>query len=236
MKTLASFLAGRWHLADRDFQVLTDPSTEEPLARASSAGADFAAAVDWARRVGGPALAALSFGRRGEILKALSKKLREHRDELLDLSKINNGATASDGSFDVACSSFGAVPFVADSAGVMREVARVLRPGGRFAFSVTHPTRWAFPDDPGPRGLTVQQSYFDRSPYVERADDGTPTYVEHHRTLGDYVRALTNTGFVLEDLVEPEWPKGHTRNWGQWSPLRGKLFPGTAIFRTRLTS
>jgi oxepin-CoA hydrolase/3-oxo-5,6-dehydrosuberyl-CoA semialdehyde dehydrogenase len=101
MKTLASFLAGRWHQADRDFQVLTDPSTEEPLARASSAGADFAAAVEWARRVGSPALAALDFGRRGEILKALAKKLREHRDELLELSRVNNGATASDGAFDV---------------------------------------------------------------------------------------------------------------------------------------
>ncbi len=36
---------------------------------------------------------------------------------------------------------------------VMREVARVLRPGGRWVFSVTHPVRWAFPDDPGPAGL-----------------------------------------------------------------------------------
>ena len=28
-------------------------------------------------------------------------------------------------------------------------------PGGRFVFSVTHPIRWAFPDEPGPEGLTV---------------------------------------------------------------------------------
>ena len=34
------------------------------------------------------------------------------------------------GTFDLACSAFGAVPFVADSALVMAEVARVLRPGG----------------------------------------------------------------------------------------------------------
>ncbi|HWH29887.1 MAG TPA: class I SAM-dependent methyltransferase [Mycobacteriales bacterium] len=135
-----------------------------------------------------------------------------------------------DGAFDVVCSAFGAVPFVADSAGVMAQVARVLRPGGRFAFSVTHPTRWAFPDDPGPRGLTVQQPYFDRTPYVETADDGTITYVEHHRTLGDRVREISAAGLVLVDVVEPEWPAGHTREWGQWSPLRGALMPGTAIF------
>ncbi|GAA0625513.1 class I SAM-dependent methyltransferase [Kutzneria viridogrisea] len=139
----------------------------------------------------------------------------------------------ADGSFDAACSAFGAVPFVADVGTVMREVARVLRPGGPWVFAVTHPMRWIFPDDPGPTGLTVVQSYFDRTPYLEVDEQGRATYVEHHRTLGDFVRAITGAGLVLEDLVEPEWPQGHTREWGQWSPLRGRLFPGTAIFRCR---
>ena len=136
-------------------------------------------------------------------------------------------------SFDVACSAFGALPFVPSLETVFAEVRRVLRPGAPWVFSVTHPMRWIFPDDPGPQGLTATQPYFDRTPYVEVDDDGTATYVEYHRTLGDYVRALAATGFALEDLVEPEWPAGHTRMWGQWSPLRGRLFPGTAIFRTR---
>jgi SAM-dependent methyltransferase len=132
--------------------------------------------------------------------------------------------------FDVVVSAFGGIPFVADSAGVMREVARVLRPGGRLVFSVTHPTRWAFPDDPGPAGLTVVQSYFDRTPYVEVDDVGAATYVEHHRTLGDRVRELVAAGLALVDLVEPEWPAEQQQEWGQWSPLRGRLMPGTAIF------
>jgi SAM-dependent methyltransferase len=132
--------------------------------------------------------------------------------------------------FDVACSAFGAVPFVADAGAVFREVARVLRPGGRWVFAVTHPMRWIFPDDPGPGGLTAVQSYFDRTPYVEVDEQGRATYVEHHRTLGDHVRGLTAAGLRLVDLVEPEWPDGHEQQWGQWSPLRGRLFPGTAIF------
>jgi SAM-dependent methyltransferase len=138
-----------------------------------------------------------------------------------------------DRSFDVVCSAFGAIPFVADSAAVMAEVARVLRPSGRFVFSVTHPTRWAFPDDPGPAGLTVAQSYFDRTPYVEVDGSGEASYVEHHRTMGDRVRELVAACLVLTDLVEPEWPEGHGREWGQWSPLRGRLMPGTAIFVSR---
>jgi SAM-dependent methyltransferase len=137
------------------------------------------------------------------------------------------------GSFDIACSAFGAVPFVADVGELFRDVARVLRPGGSWVFAVTHPMRWIFPDDPGPDGLRVTSSYFDRTPYVEVDADGRATYVEHHRTLGDFVRALTGAGFTLLDLVEPEWPDGLTNEWGQWSPLRGALFPGTAIFCCR---
>jgi SAM-dependent methyltransferase len=136
----------------------------------------------------------------------------------------------ADSAFDVVCTAFGAVPFVEDSALVMREVARVLRPGGRWVFSVTHPMRWIFLDDPTEGGLVAVHSYFDRLPYVEHDEQGAATYVEHHRTMGDRIRELIAAGFILKDLIEPEWPAGHDRIWGQWSPLRGALFPGTAIF------
>ncbi|MFC6064582.1 class I SAM-dependent methyltransferase [Streptomyces ochraceiscleroticus] len=139
----------------------------------------------------------------------------------------------ADGSFDLACSAYGAVPFVADPVRVFREVHRVLRPGGRWVFSVTHPIRWAFPDEPGPEGLSVAASYFDRVPYVEQDAQGNAVYVEHHRTLGDRVRDVVAAGFRLEDLIEPEWPAWNTQEWGGWSPLRGGLIPGTAIFVCR---
>lgn len=136
----------------------------------------------------------------------------------------------ADGSFDLACSAYGAVPFVADPVRVFREVRRVLRPGGRWVFSVTHPIRWAFPDEPGPEGLSVAASYFDRTPYVEQDEEGRALYVEHHRTVGDRVRDVVAGGFRLVDLVEPEWPAWNSQEWGGWSPLRGNLIPGTAIF------
>ena len=68
------------------------------------------------------------------------------------------------GSFDVVFSAFGALPFVADLDAALREVHRVLRPHGRFVFSVPHPMRWVFPDDP--QDLTAELPYFERS--IER--------------------------------------------------------------------
>lgn len=135
-----------------------------------------------------------------------------------------------DATFDLACSAYGAVPFVADSALLMREVARVLRPGGRWVFSTTHPLRWCFPDEPGPEGLVATTSYWDRRAYVEEDDTGRPVYAEHHRTLGDRIREVVAAGFALVDLLEPPWPADLRRVWGGWSPLRGRVIPGTAIY------
>ena len=170
----------------------------------------------------------------------LGVALRSPDEPGVTVPSVQGTATAlpfRDESFDVVFCSFGALQFVSDIDDALSEVARVLRPGGRFAFSITHPTRWMFPDDPGEPGLTATQSYWDRTPYVEIDDaTGVVAYVEHHRTLGDWVRLLAAHRFVLADLVEPEWPEDHDRVWGGWSRTRGLLTPGTAIFVAHLAS
>lgn len=107
-----------------------------------------------------------------------------------------------DGSFDVVFSAFGALPFVADLNAALREIHRVLRPRGRFVFSVPHPMCWVFPDDS--QSLTAELSYFERA-YLEQDDNGELTYAEVHRTMDDWVRALQVRGsFEIRNLIEPE--------------------------------
>ena len=65
-----------------------------------------------------------------------------------------------DAAFDVAFSAFGALPFVRDVGAALAEIRRVIVPGGRFVFSVAHPMRWVFPDDP--ESVTAEISYFAR--------------------------------------------------------------------------
>jgi oxepin-CoA hydrolase/3-oxo-5,6-dehydrosuberyl-CoA semialdehyde dehydrogenase len=100
--TLQSYLGGRWvEGSPGSEQVLVNPATEEPLARAASGGLDLAAALTHARTVGGPALRKLGFAERGAVLKAVSDALVAHRDELIDLAVANGGNTRSDAKFDV---------------------------------------------------------------------------------------------------------------------------------------
>ena len=132
--------------------------------------------------------------------------------------------------FDFAFSAYGALPFLPDVGRVLSEWHRVIKPGGRLVFSVTHPIRWAFPDSPNADGLTASGSYFDRRPYVEENDLGEVSYSEHHRTLGDWIDAINVAELQLTRLIEPEWKSSNAQIWGGWSPLRGAHLPGTAIF------
>ena len=100
MKTLASYLAGRWQRGTGAPTVLVNPATEEPLAEASSAGLDLGEAIAFARHAGA-ALRAMTFAERGQVLAAMAKAIHGARDELLALATANGGNTRGDAKFDV---------------------------------------------------------------------------------------------------------------------------------------
>lgn len=101
MQTLQSYVQGRWHTGDGTPAVLVNPTTEEPLAECSSGGIDFGQTLAYGRETGGPALRALSFRERGELLKALSAAIHEHREELIEVAVQNGGNTRGDAKFDL---------------------------------------------------------------------------------------------------------------------------------------
>jgi 3,4-dehydroadipyl-CoA semialdehyde dehydrogenase len=101
MLQLRSYVSGRWLAGSGAPQTLLNPTTEEPLAEASSEGVDLRAALEYARSTGGPALRALSFAERGAALKAIADAMQSQRDALLELAIANGGNTRSDAKFDV---------------------------------------------------------------------------------------------------------------------------------------
>jgi oxepin-CoA hydrolase / 3-oxo-5,6-dehydrosuberyl-CoA semialdehyde dehydrogenase len=100
MALLQSYVTGSWVTPEGDGRPVFDAVTGEEVARISAAGVDMAAALDYGRSVGGPALRALTFHQRAGLLKALGSYLRESREELYALS-ARTGATLGDAKFDV---------------------------------------------------------------------------------------------------------------------------------------
>ncbi|HEX9354225.1 MAG TPA: 3,4-dehydroadipyl-CoA semialdehyde dehydrogenase, partial [Streptosporangiaceae bacterium] len=99
MPVLRSYVSGRW-TAPPDGRPVRDAVTGVEVARVSSDGIDLGAALDYGRRVGGPALRALTFHERAALAKAVGGMLRDHRDELYALS-ARTGATLGDSKFDI---------------------------------------------------------------------------------------------------------------------------------------
>jgi SAM-dependent methyltransferase len=119
----------------------------------------------------------------------------------------------ADASFDaaVACLVF---EHIRDVDEAIAEVARVLRPGGRFLFLLNHPllqtpnSGWI--DD---QILDPPEQYWRIGPYL--IEDETIEEVEKdvfipfiHRPLSRYLNALADAGLVLRRMEEPAPPSG----------------------------
>jgi oxepin-CoA hydrolase/3-oxo-5,6-dehydrosuberyl-CoA semialdehyde dehydrogenase len=97
---LQSYAAGKWQSGAGEATALRDATTGEVIARASAAGLDTGAMLEWAREVGGPALRRLTFHERAALLKALARDLTEHKEEFYPVS-FATGATRADAWIDI---------------------------------------------------------------------------------------------------------------------------------------
>jgi SAM-dependent methyltransferase len=95
---------------------------------------------------------------------------------------------------------------VDDMAGAVREVARILTPGGRLCLAIVHPLNSAgsFEGKDLDAPFVIRGSYLDRFDYVDDVErDGlTMRFHSRHRPFDDYSRALENASFVLEAVRE----------------------------------
>lgn len=100
-----------------------------------------------------------------------------------------------DASFDIAFSDYGASMF-ADPLRWIPEAARVLRPGGRLAFSAFTPIlEMCWPEAGSVTTNELRRSYFDLHEIQDRATLFNLPY-------GEWVRLFRRSGFDIVDLVE----------------------------------
>lgn len=130
--------------------------------------------------------------------------IRTERGDMADLSRF------ADASFDLVvnpCS----VCFVPEVNRVWREVARVLKPGGRLMTGFLNPAFYLFDHD-GEDDAARRTAVF-ALPYRDDADDKRRAAIEakgetlqFSHTLSDLVGGQLRAGLRLVDLYEDHWP------------------------------
>jgi oxepin-CoA hydrolase/3-oxo-5,6-dehydrosuberyl-CoA semialdehyde dehydrogenase len=97
---LQNYALGEWVTGTGKTTDLVHAVTGEKIGETSSGGLDFKAMADYARRVGGPKLRAMTFHQRAAMLKAMAKYLLEHKEQLYAVSAAT-GATRQDSWVDI---------------------------------------------------------------------------------------------------------------------------------------
>ena len=97
---LQNYAQGQWVEGAGKEKSLFDAITGEQIATASSEGLDFAAMMDYARKVGGPTLRKMTFQERGLMLKALAMHLLTLKAKYYEVS-AKTGATKVDSWIDI---------------------------------------------------------------------------------------------------------------------------------------
>ncbi|MCB9047596.1 MAG: phenylacetic acid degradation bifunctional protein PaaZ [Chitinophagales bacterium] len=100
LRQLRNYAEGKWVTAGKEGEVLHNAITGEAIYTASSEGLDFGAMMDYARKVGGPALRKLTFQERGRMLKALAFHLLDKKEYFYEISAYT-GATRADSWVDI---------------------------------------------------------------------------------------------------------------------------------------
>jgi SAM-dependent methyltransferase len=116
----------------------------------------------------------------------------------------------SDAAFDCVVA-FMSLQDVDDLGGAVREVARVLEPGGRLCVAIVHPLNSAgeFEGDAADSPFLIRGSYLGESFYEDNVvrDGFEITFVSAHRPLQAYTDAINDAGLVIERLREPAVPE-----------------------------
>ncbi|MFG1244103.1 phenylacetic acid degradation bifunctional protein PaaZ [Xanthobacter sp. V7C-4] len=99
-KLLNSYALDRWFVPQEGLIDIPSAIDGRVVARASTRGLDLAAMVRHARDAGGPALRALTFHERADMLKALAAHLGAHKEALYALA-ADTGATRRDNLIDI---------------------------------------------------------------------------------------------------------------------------------------
>jgi SAM-dependent methyltransferase len=133
-----------------------------------------------------------------------------------------------DGSFDVVFADHGAPTFAPPDA-VVAEAARILRPGGVFAFCMATPLlAMCWGSDAGTATSQLRGDYFS----LGEIRDGE--MVEYQLPYGAWIRLFRRYGFAVEDLIELSAPEDAATTYDDFVTAEwARRWPAEHIWKVR---
>lgn len=218
---------GVWCPDERELQVLTEITGKRALVVGCGGGEDIVALA----AIGAAELAGI------DLSDVELKHAERHLGERGVTARLVQGTAEDlsafgDASFDVVVSVH-ALLYVEDIGRCFREVARVLAPGGQFAFSVSHPFDTMTSEEVP---VTVQRSYFEgQEDWEWEFPEGgvSATFRSWSRPVSEWFAALQTAGFTVERILEPAPPpfrEADTYFEQRYSYEKVRLVPQTLIY------
>lgn len=146
----------------------------------------------------------------GLDISAKMLEIARNKNSSPNIQYVNKSMTDLDEiieKFDVVFSSL-AVHYIEDFDKLVRDIYNLLNKGGYFIFSQEHPLTTAL----------LTQDYWTRNSENERIHYNLTTYalegerkvtwivdgvIKYHRTISSIINALSSSGFVIEQMLEP---------------------------------
>jgi SAM-dependent methyltransferase len=188
---------GMWQLPESDLQILGEVAGKDVLEYGCGA-------AQWSILLARAGARAVGLDNSGRQLEHARQLMAEAGVEFPLVHASAGEAPFDDGSFDIVFCDHGAMTF-ADPYATVPEVARLLRPGGLFAFSQSTPLALVCFDEKADKVTPeLRRPLFG----LHRIDWLENEPVEFNLPPGKWIELFRTNGFVVEDLLEVQPPEG----------------------------
>ena len=217
---------GMWQLPDSELGILGDVAGKDVLELGCGA-------AQWSILLAGRGASCVGLDNSARQLEHARRLMAAAGVEFPLVHASADEVPLSDSSFDVVFCDHGAMTF-ADPYLTVPEAARLLRPGGLFAFSHSTPLAMCcFDDEAETMQRRLVTPYFGMHRYDELSDEP----VEFNLPYGEWIRLFRENGFRIETLIEVQPPEAaestyRTKEETEWA----RSWPMEEIWRCRKTA
>jgi SAM-dependent methyltransferase len=193
---------GMWQLPESELQILGDVAGKDVLEYGCGA-------AQWSILLARAGARPVGLDNSGRQLEHARTLMAEAGVEFPLVHGSAGEAPLDDDAFDIVFCDHGAMTF-ADPYATVPEVARVLRPGGLFAFSHSTPLALlCFDEEADTMGTELRRDLFGLHRIAWLDDEP----VEFNLPMGEWIDLFRGNGFAVEDVIEVQPPEGATSTY-----------------------